>query len=73
MPLEKASDFALGDTKSTYCCYCTDKKGQLLPFETVLASNAKFYVESQGITEAAAEKMARTMMAEMPAWKAHAR
>jgi len=35
----------------------------------VLATNARFYVESQGVTPAAANAMARAMLVEMPAWR----
>jgi hypothetical protein len=69
MPMEKPEDFALGDATRPYCRYCTDERGQLLPFEEVLATNVRFYVESQGITPAAADEMARAMLKDMPAWR----
>lgn len=69
MPMEKPEDFALGDVTRPYCRYCTDARGELLPFEKVLATNVRFYVESQGVTAAAADKMARAMLADMPAWR----
>lgn len=69
MPMENAEDFALGDTSSAYCRYCTDKSGKLLPFEKILKSNADYYKESQGITEHAALKMATDLLKSQPAWK----
>jgi hypothetical protein len=48
---------------------CTDARGQLLSYEQVLETNARFYVESQGVTPAAANAMARAMLADMPAWR----
>lgn len=69
MPLEKAEDFALGDVNQPYCRYCTDKSGKLLPFEKVLKMNASYYVESQGITAEAANKMAMDLLKGQPAWK----
>jgi hypothetical protein len=69
MPLEKAADFALGDQKQPYCHFCTDKKGKLLPYEQILAMNAKYYVESQAVTPVAAQKMAADMLAAQPPWK----
>ena len=69
MPLEKKEDFALGDPAQSYCQYCTNKKGTLLPFEEVLKMNAKFYVESQGVTQDAALKMAVDLLRSQPAWK----
>ncbi len=35
----------------------------------VLETNVGFYVESQGVTRAAAITMARAMLADMPAWR----
>jgi hypothetical protein len=69
MPLEKAEDHALGDINNTYCCYCTDDKGKLLPYDTVLKSNIKYYTESQGLNKEAATQMAKEVLSEMPAWK----
>ncbi|MBV8055486.1 MAG: hypothetical protein JOZ29_09295 [Deltaproteobacteria bacterium] len=69
MPMEQPEDHALGDVSHEYCRYCTDARGELLPYEQVLATNARFYVESQGVTPAAADQMARAMLADMPAWR----
>lgn len=69
MPMENKEDFALGDPSSSYCQYCVDKTGELLPYETILKSNAHYYQESQGLTEPAAIKMAKDLLLTMPAWK----
>jgi len=69
MPMQNLEDFALGDTSSTYCKYCVDQKGKLLPYDTILKNNAEYYVESQGLTEQAAVKMAKDLLKSMPAWK----
>lgn len=69
MPLESAEDFALGDTSSSYCKYCVDKQGELLPYDTILKNNASYYKESQGLTDQAASKMAEALLLSMPAWK----
>ena len=69
MPMEKPEDHALGDVTREYCRYCTDARGELLPYEQVLETNARYYVESQGVTPAAANAMARAMLADMPAWR----
>jgi hypothetical protein len=69
MPLESKEDFALGDTESSFCKYCVDEKGQLLSYEAILENNVHYYKESQGITDAAATKMARDLLVTMPAWK----
>ena len=67
MPMEKPEDFALGDVTRPYCRFCTDARGELLPYEQVLETNARFYVESQGVTPSAATAMAEAMLAGMPA------
>jgi hypothetical protein len=72
MPLENPDDFALGDPQSLYCRGCADPSGKLLPYEDVLAANARYYVDSQGITPAAAEQMAKALLSGMPAWKSRA-
>jgi hypothetical protein len=68
-PMEKEEDFALGDPSQRYCRYCTDARGALLPYEAVLATNARYYVESQGVSPEAAEGMAAALLAAMPAWR----
>ena len=69
MPLENKEDFALGDTSSHYCKYCVDEKGKLLSYDTILKANADYFKESQGLTELAANKMAKDLLMSMPAWK----
>lgn len=69
MPMEKKEDFALGDVNHEYCQYCTDQAGRLLPYDKVLAMNAKYYVESQGITADKANQMAVSLLKSQPAWK----
>lgn len=71
MPMEKKEDFALSDPKQDFCQYCTDRKGQLLSYEKILAMNSKYYMESQGITPEAANKMATNLLKSQPAWKNH--
>lgn len=69
MPLENDADFALGDPHSSFCKYCVDQKGALLPYDTVVKSNAHYYKESQGISDEAATKMAKDLLKTMPAWR----
>jgi hypothetical protein len=68
-PMEKPEDFALGDPSQPYCRYCTDAAGALLPYETVLAVNARHYVTTQGVSPQAAQIMAAALLAAMPAWR----
>jgi hypothetical protein len=69
MPLEKTEDYALGNTSSAYCRYCTDEQGSLLPYEQILKANAGYFQETQGIEAEAARKMAADVLREQPAWK----
>jgi hypothetical protein len=69
MPMEKIEDFALGRRDQDYCRYCTDEQGRLLSYAQILAMNANFYVESQGLTENAAQKMADECLRSQPAWR----
>lgn len=69
MPLQKPADFALGDTNQTYCSHCTDEKGNLKSFETVLNDTANYLVHSQGLDKSAAHEVAKNMLAKQPAWK----
>ena len=71
-PMETAEDFALGDPTQPYCRYCTDEAGSLLPYENVLAANARHYVETQGVNPAAAKMMAAALLASMPVWRERA-
>ena len=68
-PMENPEDFALGDPSQPHCRYCTDSTGALLPYEAVLATNARHYVESQGVSPEAARNMAAALLASMPAWR----
>lgn len=69
MPFEKMEDHALADINNPYCTFCADDKGRLLPYDDVLKSNVKFYIESQGLNKDAATQMAKEVLADMPAWK----
>lgn len=68
MPLEKKEDYALGNPASGYCRYCTDEGGKLLPYQQILDSNAKYYVDSQGVSADVAQRMARDLLSAQPAW-----
>jgi hypothetical protein len=67
--MERDEDFALNDPSRPYCRYCTDAGGALLPYEAVLDTNARYYVESQGVSPDAARGMAAALLASMPAWR----
>jgi Putative zinc ribbon domain len=69
MPLEKATDYALGCVSSQYCTHCTDDKGNLKPYSDVLQGMAGYLVESQGINRDKAQTMAQDLLSRLPAWQ----
>jgi hypothetical protein len=71
-PLHEPSDFASGDPLSIYCAGCVDSEGRLKSYEEVLAMNARWLEENQGLDASAARRMAVALMAELPAWKGRA-
>jgi uncharacterized glyoxalase superfamily protein PhnB len=63
MPLKDAKPGAM------YCQYCTDEKGQLRPYETVLEGTTQgYFMAMQKMPRPQAEKAAREHLAKMPAW-----
>lgn len=64
-------DFSMGDENSKYCVKCTDEKGVLYPFEQKLEFMTMFIMGRRGVPEVMARNMAKSEMAEMPAWKSH--
>lgn len=72
IPLEHPSDFALGDSTSPYCAQCVDTEGRLRSYDEILAMNARYYEQNQGLDPDAARSMAIALMADLPAWKGRA-
>lgn len=68
-PMEKPEDFAQSKVISIYCRYCTNEKGGLLPYDSILKATAKYYMESQGIPQDTAMKLANDLLITMPVWK----
>jgi hypothetical protein len=61
--------FPLRDAEATYCGTCADADGTLKPYDAVVAANASYFVEEQGVAPQAALAMARALLANKPAWK----
>lgn len=52
-----------------YCSYCTDEKGQLRPYESVLEGTISgYFMAMQKLPRKEAETAARAHLAQMPAW-----
>jgi hypothetical protein len=69
MPLEKASDHALGDINQQFCVHCTNEQGQLNPYEDILSGMANYLVHSQGVAMTAAKEIAKDVLAKQPVWR----
>lgn len=68
-PMLKPADFAGGTPDVAYCSTCGTDSGELKPYGEVLALNAEYLVREQGLDPAAANQMARALLASMPAWQ----
>jgi len=52
-----------------YCQYCTDEKGRLKPYETVLeGTTVGYFMQMQKLPRPKAEEAAREHLRKMPAW-----
>lgn len=71
MPMNEASDFAMGDMEKDYCKYCARPDGTMQSYEEKLGSMTDFIVRTQGLDEQAANTMAKDMLSRLPAWKDH--
>ena len=69
MPMKTKEDFGGGIIGHTYCVHCTNPIGELRSYDEVLHSFTEFVIDTEGMTEEDARKMARDMMHKNPAWK----
>jgi hypothetical protein len=68
-PMRTPGDFAGGRPGAAYCSTCGDEAGHLRPWDDVLAANADYLVQLQGLDPGAARELARALLDSMPAWK----
>ncbi|MDR2719771.1 MAG: zinc ribbon domain-containing protein [Nitrososphaerota archaeon] len=69
MPMNEASDFALGDEGKDYCVHCVNEDGSMHSFDEKKVSLTSFIVKTQGLSPEVAENVALSMMKQLPAWK----
>jgi hypothetical protein len=69
MPMEKTSDFPNGDETKNYCKYCSRPDGSMQSYEDKLESLTNFIIRTQGLSQAAANSAAKSMMEKLPAWQ----
>lgn len=68
MPMEKASDHAMGDVLKDYCRFCARPDGSMQSYEEKLRSLTEFIIKTQGLDQQVALSTAKAMMAKLPAW-----
>jgi hypothetical protein len=69
MPMEKPSDYAMGDEKKDYCVHCCRPDGMMQSYEEKREGLTNFIIKTQGFDQRAAEQMAVAMMRKLPAWQ----
>ena len=69
MPMETLADHALGDPAKTYCRYCMRADGSMQSYDEKLAGYAGWLVTTQGLDTSIARDQARTILAQLPAWR----
>lgn len=69
MPMKKIEEFGGQNPENKYCCYCTDSKGNLKPFDEKLNDFKTFIMKSNDFGEEQALKIAKENLLKMPAWK----
>jgi hypothetical protein len=69
-PMMSAKEHGGGRLENPYCRFCTDKSGQLLPYEQVhRAMTEERFMKVNRMPRAGAEEAAHRALAQMPAWK----
>lgn len=69
MPMEKASDYPLGDESKDYCVYCARPDGSMQSYPEKLEGTVDFLMRTQGFDREAARGVAVRSLAKLPAWK----
>jgi len=69
MPMEKPSDYAMGDETKDYCTYCARTDGSMQSYAEKLAGTIEFLVKTQGIDRSVAKSNAVAILEKLPAWK----
>jgi len=69
MPMMKPEDYALGDTTSQFCGYCTNEDGSVKDCDVIFAGGVKFFMDSTGADQEMAEKVTRKNMNQQSYWQ----
>lgn len=69
-PMSSDRDRGGGRADNRYCRHCTDARGALLPYESVLEALVRDeFMARNGMARAQAEVAARNALRHSPAWK----
>ena len=69
MPMNKKSDFAMGDESKDYCVYCSKEDGSMKSFDEAVEGMTEYMSESEKIDKNFARKKVLEYMKSMPAGK----
>lgn len=69
MPMKTKEDYPMGDENKDYCRFCSKPDGAMQSYDEKLESMTKFIQSKQGLDEAAAKNIAKSMMLTLPAWR----
>ncbi len=69
MPMEKPSDYAMGDESKDYCVHCARADGTMQSYAEKLDSMTAFIIKTQGLDADVARTSAKKAMTKLPAWQ----
>jgi hypothetical protein len=69
MPMNSIVDFGNGNPENNYCKHCTDKNGNLKPYEEKVIDFKNMLIKRYNYNEDHAVKTAKEMLSKFKAWE----
>ncbi|MFA4930897.1 MAG: zinc ribbon domain-containing protein [Patescibacteria group bacterium] len=69
MPMTKPEDYALGDTASQFCLYCTNADGSVKTATEIFEGGVQFFMKHVGDDRSLAERINRKNMNMQSYWQ----
>lgn len=69
MPMKEISEYGGGNPENKYCCFCTDKDGNLKSYDEKVKDTTRLIMRTNDFGEQQATKMAKEKMKQFPAWE----
>ena len=69
MPIRQPAEAAMHDSQKPYCCHCAQPDGSMKSYAEVLIGMTAFIVQTQGLDENVAKRLAGEMLEKQPAWQ----